>query len=90
MRRDLVAVGVHALDNGRQFRSGVDLTLVDVGTRDEEGSFSIVGLENIQDMGSVLLKRTVIEGKSNSTRRFAAINASSSIGYGAKLRASNG
>jgi hypothetical protein len=75
-----MSLGVHALDDIGVLGGRIDLSLVDVGTGDEEGTFGVVGLEQIQDMGGISLKWAVVEGKSNSSGLGARVDATSSIG----------
>lgn len=68
MRGNLVALGVCTLDNGGQFRGGVDFSLGKVVAGDEEGGFSVVFGEDVQYMGGVVLERAIIIRDRNCAR----------------------
>jgi hypothetical protein len=76
---DLVAFGVHALDHVNVLLGQVDLALVDVVASDEEGRLGIVGLHEVQDVGSEDFLWAVIVGQGNGARRFAVINTGTTI-----------
>lgn len=54
MGSNLVAFGVHPLDRGLVAGSDVDLSLINVVSRDEEGRLCVVRLEDIQDVVGVV------------------------------------
>ena len=55
VRTDLVTISIHALDVGGKFRGDINFALANVVTSDEKGSLGVVGLEEVQDMGGVVL-----------------------------------
>ena len=87
---ELVTLGVHALDGGHVSRGRVDLTLVDVGTGDEEGSLAAILLEEVQDVISVVLDWAVVEGESDGAGLLARVDTSPSICHRADLGTGNG
>jgi hypothetical protein len=78
---DLVAFGVHALDDFDKLVSCVDLTFVDVVACDEEGALGVVFLENIQYVTCELLLWPVIVRKSDSSIFDASEDARSTVWY---------
>lgn len=66
-----MAFGVHPAENlGPTCSFVIDLALAKVGTSDEECSFDVVLLENVQYLVSVLV-RAVIKGQGESSRSSA-------------------
>jgi hypothetical protein len=75
----LVTLGVHTLEDTGEFRSDVDLALVDVVTSDEESGLSVVLLHQVEDVRSEDLLWAIIVGQSNRTRCDTAVDAVASI-----------
>jgi hypothetical protein len=88
--RNLVTLGVHALDNTDKLSGGVDFTLVDVVARDEESGLSVVCLENIQNVRSESLLWAIVVGQSNRTGGDAVVDTSTTILNGANLGTGDG
>jgi hypothetical protein len=85
--RELMTLGVHALEHGSELGGDIDLALVDVVTSDEEGGLCVVLLHQVQDVGSEDLLRAVIVGKSNGTRGDAVVNTIATVRNITKLGA---
>jgi hypothetical protein len=84
-----VTFRVHALDNTDELRSGVDFTLVDVVTRDEESSLGVVCLEDIENVGGVVLLWAIVVGQGNCTRGDTVVDTSATVLYGTNLGTSD-
>ena len=87
--RDLVVLGVHALDDTDELRSGVNLTLVDVVTGNEEGSLSVVCLEDIKNVSSVFLLWAIVVGQGNCAGSNAVVDTSATVRNRADLGTGN-
>jgi len=83
--RDLVALGVHALDGGYVGWGSVDWTLVDIGASDKESGLSTVFLEEVQDMVGVALVGAIVECEGDGAGLLARVDTGTSIRYGADL-----
>jgi hypothetical protein len=88
--RELMALGVHALEHGRELWGDINLALVDVVASDEESGLCVVLFHEVQDVGSKDLLWTVIVGESNSSGCNAVVNTLAAVGNVSKLGASNG
>lgn len=86
---DVVALGIHALDDTGKLRGGVDFTLVDVVASDEECSLSVVCLEDIEDVSGVVLLWAIVVGQSDCARLDAVVYTSTTVRNGANLGAGN-
>lgn len=86
---DVVTLRVHALDDAGELRGGVDFTLVDVVARDEESSLSVVSLEDVKNMGGVVLLWAIVVGQSDCAGGDAVVDTSATVLDGADLGASN-
>lgn len=89
VRSNLMALGVHTLDNIHKLCGGIDLALVDVVASDEESSLGVVGSHQIQDVGGEDLLRTVIVGNGYGSWRNAVVDTVTAILNGAKFGASD-
>jgi hypothetical protein len=88
--RELMALGVHALEHGSELGGDVNLALVDVVASDEEGGLCVVLLHKIQDVGSEDFLRTIIVGESNGTGGDTVVDTVATVCNGAKLGAGDG
>jgi hypothetical protein len=86
---DVVTLRVHALDDAGELRSGVDFTLVDVVASDEESGLSVVGLEDVKNVGGVVLLWAIVICQSNCAGGDAVVDTSAAILNGANLGAGN-
>lgn len=79
VRGNLVALGVHTLDDGDEFRSNVNLALVDVVSSNEKGSLGIVGSHDIQNVASENLLWAIVVGEGNGSWLGTAVDAIAAI-----------
>jgi hypothetical protein len=90
VRGDLMALGVHALNDINELLGEINLAFVDVVASDEESSLCVVGLHEIQDMGSESLLWAIIVRQGNGSSCDAAVDTRATVRDGANLGASNG
>jgi len=83
--RDLVARGVHALDDINILLGDVDLALVDVVASDEKGSLSVVAVQNVQDVFRQNRLWAIVVSERNGTSLDAVVDTSAAIGNRANL-----
>lgn len=86
---DMMTLRVHALDDAGELRSRVDFSLVDVVASDEESRLSIVGLEDVKNVGGVVLLWAIIVGQSNCARGDAIVDTGATVLNRANLGAGN-
>jgi hypothetical protein len=87
---DLMALGVHALNDINVLLGQINLAFVDVVASDEESSLCVVGLHEIQDMGSESLLWAIIVRQGNGSSCDAAVDTRATVRDGANLGAGNG
>ena len=79
MRRDLVALGMHAFDDLRVPGCFiVDRTLPHVIARDEKGRFGLIFSENVEDFGGVNV-RAIVECEGNVVLIRASVDAAAAV-----------
>jgi hypothetical protein len=79
VRSDLVALGVHTLDDIDELGRDINLTLVDVVSSDEESSLRVIAGEDIQDVVGEDLLWAIIVGQRNGTGCDAVVNARAAV-----------
>jgi hypothetical protein len=79
MRGQLVALGVHALEDIDKLLGDVDLTLVDIVTSDEERGMGVVGLHDIENVAGEILLWAIVVGDRNSSWGYAGVDAVATI-----------
>lgn len=83
MTGDVVAFGVHPLDDGWVNGTGIiDLAFPIVVGGNEESRFCRIRFQKIQDIACINV-RTVIKGQGNSTGGCALVKASAAVRYAA-------
>lgn len=89
VRGDLVALRIHTLNDINELLSNVDLTLVNVVTSDEKGSFGVVCSHDIQNMGGEDLLWAIVISDSDSARSYTAVNTLPAVRNTSKLGTSD-
>ena len=85
-----MAIGICPLDGSSMGGSDVNLTLVDVVASDKEGSPSVIGLEDVKNVISVILDRAIVVCDGNVAFLDTFVDTLSAIGNGSNLGAGHG